>query len=155
MVVGIWSFINLNISENIDSNFPGNQAFKSIKPILDRGKETIIFSIALSPGRDTSSSLEEKADSLHSQLKLDLKKIGYNPEYFIVYKNIQDFVDVHVKPLGEALAIENQIYDTVSIPAGDTFVIDAEKLILEDTDEITALASVTLVVTVTVSSIGI
>lgn len=75
--------------------------------------------------------------------------------YFLNTDSSARTIDVHVKPLGEALAAENQIYDAVSIPAGDTFVIDAEKLILEDTDEITALASVTSVVVCTVSSIGI
>ena len=75
--------------------------------------------------------------------------------YFLNTDSSARTIDVHIKPLGEALAAENQIYDAVSIPAGDTFVIDAEKLILEDTDEITALASVTSVVVCTISSIGI
>ena len=75
--------------------------------------------------------------------------------YFLNTDSSARTIDVHVKPLGEALAAENQIYDAVSIPAGDTFVIDLEKLVLEDTDEITALASVTSVVVCTISSIGI
>ena len=75
--------------------------------------------------------------------------------YFLNTDSVARTIDVHVKPGNEALAIENQIYDTVSIPAGDTFVIDNEKLILADTDTITALASAAGVVTVTVSSIGI
>jgi len=102
-VVGIWSFANLNISENIDSNFPGNQAFKSIKPILDRGKETIIFSLALSPGRDTPASLEEKADSLISYLDSEagnyLADLQFKSDIDIdsfgifLYRNLHLFLD--------------------------------------------------------------
>lgn len=75
--------------------------------------------------------------------------------YFLNTDSATRTLDVHIKPLGEALAAENQIYDAVDIPAGDTFIIDLEKLILEDTDEITALASVTSVVVATISTIGI
>jgi len=75
--------------------------------------------------------------------------------YFLNTDSSARTLDIHVKPLGEALAAENQIYDAVNIPAGDTFVLDAEKLVLEDTDEITALASVTSVVVATISTIGV
>ena len=75
--------------------------------------------------------------------------------YFLNTDSVARTINVHIKPLGEALAAENQIYDAVNIPAGDTFVIDLEKLILENTDEITALASVTSVVVATISTIGI
>jgi hypothetical protein len=67
-------------------------------------------------------------------------------------------VDIHVKPLAEAKALENQIYSGISIPSGDTYVIDAEKLILDDTDIITAVvgeADTTTAVVATISSIGI
>ena len=78
--------------------------------------------------------------------------------YFCNRDTIARTIDVHVKPLGEALAAENQIYDAVSIPAGDTFVVDAEKLILENTDVITAVvgeANTTNAIVVTISTIGI
>ena len=65
-------------------------------------------------------------------------------------------VDIHVKPLGEALALENKIYDDITIPAGDTFTIDTEKLVLEATDEISAVVgegNTTTAVVATVSTL--
>lgn len=48
----------------------------------------------------------------------------------------------------------NQIYSALEILAGDTY-ISSEKLILDDTDEIEAQATVANAVTVTVSSIAV
>ena len=67
-------------------------------------------------------------------------------------------LDIHVKPAGEALALENKVYSAIQIPADDTFVIDTEKLILANTDEITAVpgeSDTTNAVTATISTIGI
>ena len=67
-------------------------------------------------------------------------------------------LDVHIKPAGEGIADENKIYDALSIPAGDTYVMDMEKLILADTDVISALmleVDTTNTVVVTISTIGI
>lgn len=67
-------------------------------------------------------------------------------------------LDLHVKPAAEAIADENKVYSALSIPAGDTFVIDMEKLILANTDSITALmleVDNTNTVTATISTIGI
>ena len=67
-------------------------------------------------------------------------------------------VDVHVRLAGEALALENKIYDAISIPAGDTFTIDSEKLVLASTDVISAVVGegdTTTAVVATVSTLGI
>lgn len=50
---------------------------------------------------------------------------------------------------------ENMIYSELSITAHDTYVIDTEKLILDVNDEIEVQASISDVVTVTVSSITV
>jgi len=84
--------------------------------------------------------------------------VGITVIYLCNTDTITRTVDIHVKPAGEALALENQIYSAISIPAGDTFVIDTEKLILENTDEITAVvgeADTTTAVVATISTIGI
>ena len=84
--------------------------------------------------------------------------VGITVIYLCNTDTVTRTVDIHVKPLGEALALENQIYSAISIPAGDTFIIDTEKLILESTDEITAVvgeADTTTAVVATLSTIGI
>lgn len=78
--------------------------------------------------------------------------------YFYNSDTIARTIDVHVKPAAEALALENQIYGGVSIPAGNTFVMDLEKLVLSSTDVITAVvgeSDTTTAVVATVSSIGV
>lgn len=59
-------------------------------------------------------------------------------------------VTLHACPLAEAVSDENMLLE-VSIPAGETYTLDAEKLILSDTDDLKAFADVTSVVTATVS----
>ena len=64
-------------------------------------------------------------------------------------------VDIHIKPGAEALAAENRVYNGLSIPAGDTFIIETERLILDNTDVITVVpgeADTTAAITATVSS---
>ena len=48
-------------------------------------------------------------------------------------------LDLHIEPGGGGQTDQNKIYDVLSIPAHDTFVMDMEKIILESGDLITAL----------------
>jgi len=48
-------------------------------------------------------------------------------------------VDIHLRPAGETKALENKIYSAISIPAGDTYTIDTEKLVLANTDVLSAV----------------
>lgn len=50
---------------------------------------------------------------------------------------------------------DNCIYSQLAINAGDTYVMDLEKLILDNLDEIEVESSVANVITVTVSSIAV
>jgi hypothetical protein len=60
---------------------------------------------------------------------------------------------MHVKDAtGTATADGNMIYDTVNIPANDTFVLDMERLILDTDNVIVAFASAATAITVTISS---
>ena len=45
-------------------------------------------------------------------------------------------VDIYVVPSGETVGENFKIYNTLLIPATDTYVIDTEKLILENGDKI-------------------
>lgn len=63
---------------------------------------------------------------------------------------------LHIKPTtGTAAAVGNMIYDAVNIPAHDTFVIDAERLILPILFTISGLASANTAITVTISTLDI
>lgn len=60
---------------------------------------------------------------------------------------------LHVKDVtGTASAVGNMIYDTVNVPAHDTFVIDGERLILDTGNVLNGLASANTAITVTISS---
>jgi hypothetical protein len=62
-------------------------------------------------------------------------------------------VDLFVTPNGRAISTSNQIISSLSLPATETFVFDAEKLILQGGDSINAKASVENIVVATISSV--
>ena len=64
--------------------------------------------------------------------------------------------DVYVCPSGTVLTtIETRIYSGIQLQAGDTYVIDSEKLILSSGDMLKANASGSNSISMTVSYIGI
>ena len=64
-------------------------------------------------------------------------------------------IQLHVVKSGGSIAATNKIIKDLSITAGDTYIIDTEKLLLDDGDSIRATADVDSVVNVTVSYIGV
>jgi len=62
-------------------------------------------------------------------------------------------VDVYVVPYGSNANAGTQIMKTLSLPATETFVLDTERLILENNDAVYAQASAPSTITVTVSSL--
>ncbi len=68
--LGWWSFTNLHISEDLDTAIPNVAAFNKIKPLLDKGKKTVVFSMVLNPGLNNTYSAEKKAIALIKELKL-------------------------------------------------------------------------------------
>lgn len=63
-------------------------------------------------------------------------------------------LNVYVVPFGSNATPSTQIMKSVPIPAGETFVLDSERLILEDGDAIYAQATVNNLITATVSSLA-
>ena len=80
-IAGVWSFIKLDISENLDTTIPNVSAFNKIKPLLDKGKRSIVFSIAINPNEDTNYSIEQRADSLLLLLNKEANKYIGNLQY--------------------------------------------------------------------------
>jgi len=63
--------------------------------------------------------------------------------------------DLCVVPDGGSPGSANQVYNQVEIAANDTYIIDMEKLILEDGDSLQAKDDTGSVTTVTVSYVSI
>ena len=68
IAAGIWSFLHLQVSENIDTSIPSNDAFQKVKPLLDKGKSTVIFSINIKKETPTYK-VHQQADSLIKTIK--------------------------------------------------------------------------------------
>ncbi len=80
-LAGWWSFINLHISEDIDAAIPNAEAFSKIKPLLDKGKRSIVFSMAIDSIEDTPFSIEKRADNLIVLLTNSVGKYIGNLQY--------------------------------------------------------------------------
>jgi len=64
-------------------------------------------------------------------------------------------VNIYAVPSGSTAGATTYIYQNLSITDGDTYVIDTEKLILDDGDHLVANCSANVSVVATISSIGI
>lgn len=64
-------------------------------------------------------------------------------------------LNIHVVKSGETAAASNKIIKNLSLPADDSYVIDTEKLILDNGDFLYATADVDSVVYSTISHIGV
>lgn len=64
-------------------------------------------------------------------------------------------INLYAVPSGGTLGVTTQIYQNLSLTQGDTYVIDSEKLILENGDYLAGNCSANTSVVATVSSIGI
>lgn len=60
-------------------------------------------------------------------------------------------IDLHAVPLGGTPGAGNKFYGNLSIEPGDTYILDTEKLLLDDGDTVYALASEDNVIIATVS----
>ena len=64
--------------------------------------------------------------------------------------------DVYVVPSGNTLTtLSHRVYSGIQLQTGDTYVIESEKLILQDGDSIRANTDASNAISVTVSHIGI
>lgn len=64
-------------------------------------------------------------------------------------------VQLHVVTDGNSIGASNKIIKNLSIAAGDTYVIDTERLVLDNNDTIQATADVDSVVYSTISYVGV
>jgi len=64
-------------------------------------------------------------------------------------------LDIHVVKSGGSAAASNKIIKSLSINASDSYVLDTEKLLLDNGDALYAIADVDAVVHATVSHIGV
>jgi len=64
-------------------------------------------------------------------------------------------LDVHVVKNGESLAATNKIVKTITVDPADTYVINIEKLVLDNGDTIQCVASAGSSIQATISSVSI
>ena len=64
-------------------------------------------------------------------------------------------LDVHVVKNGESLAATNKIVKNITVDPADTYVINIEKLVLDNGDTIQCIASVGSSIQATISSVSI
>jgi hypothetical protein len=75
--------------------------------------------------------------------------------FFMNNHNSTVVIQLHVVKNGDTISTNNKIIKDLSIAAGDTYIIDTEKLLLDNGDSIRATADVDSVVNVTTSYIGV
>lgn len=75
--------------------------------------------------------------------------------YLCNYSGSDTTVTVYLVATGGTASNSNIIYKTVPIAAGDTYIIDTERLVLGDGDMVQALAAATSSVTMTISYVGV
>jgi hypothetical protein len=63
--------------------------------------------------------------------------------------------DVHLTPFGEGAVVTNQIYKEISLDAGDTYILDTEKIFLGNQDRIVMIASDSSALRCTVSFVNV
>ena len=74
--------------------------------------------------------------------------------YFCNNNGSAQTINVYAVPSGGSAAANTLIYKTVTIAAGDTFVVDMEKIVLGNGDAIVATASANSAITATASYVG-
>jgi hypothetical protein len=75
--------------------------------------------------------------------------------YLCNYSVSDRTVTIYLVPSAGTAGNSNIIYKEVPIAAGDTYIIDTERLVLANGDSVQALASSTSSVTMTVSYVGV
>ena len=65
------------------------------------------------------------------------------------------FLDLHVVKAGQSAADYNKILHRLSIPAGETFIMDTEKFVLDNGDKIVGTTTSPATVSVTISTIEV
>jgi len=74
--------------------------------------------------------------------------------YFCNYSSSPAQITVHLVPSGGSANVLNRIYSNVSITAGDTLVVETEKILFASGDSLRANASANSAINASVSFIG-
>ena len=72
-----------------------------------------------------------------------------------VLTDADTFLDLHIVKNGDAFSDENKILHQVKIPAGETFIMDSERIVLENGDRIQAQTTSPATVNYMVSTIQV
>ena len=83
----------------------------------------------------------------------DTDNIGGSPGN--VLTDADTFLDLHVVPSGGSASDENKILHQLKIPGGETFIMDTERLVLENGDTIVAQTTSPATVSATISSVAV
>jgi spore coat protein U-like protein len=75
--------------------------------------------------------------------------------YFCNYSSSPANLSVHLVPSGGSANVLNKIYSNVTITAGDTLVVETEKIIFSSGDTLQANASANSAINATVSFTGV
>lgn len=65
------------------------------------------------------------------------------------------YLDLHLCKNGEAAGPQNQILNNIPIPAGETFSVDSERIVLDSNDVIKAATTSPTTITATISYIEV
>lgn len=99
-----------------------------------------------------------KSTTINSALQPIYTSVGTNAvvvAYFCNTSTNPVLFNVHAVPNGQSADGNNIIYSNVNITSEDTYVMDNEKLILDDGDSLHAMASEDDVVVVTVCTVEV
>jgi len=83
----------------------------------------------------------------------DVDNIGGSPGS--VLTDADTFLDLHIVKSGDTFSDENKILHQLKIPGGETFIMDTERLVLENGDTIQAQTTSPATISVTVSSVAV
>ena len=72
-----------------------------------------------------------------------------------VLTDADTFLDLHIVPNGGSASDQNKILHQLKIPGGETFIMDTERLVLENGDTIVAQTTSPATVSATISSVAV
>ena len=72
-----------------------------------------------------------------------------------VLTDADTFLDLHVVPNGGSASDQNKILHQLKIPGGETFIMDTERLVLENGDTIVAQTTSPATISATISTVAV
>ena len=72
-----------------------------------------------------------------------------------VLTDADTFLDLHIVPNGDSASDQNKILHQLKIPGGETFIMDSERLVLENGDTIVAQTTSPATISATISTVAV